>query len=338
MSAPPPPPEALPPHRPPPHLLPLYALVHSARVLGYAPLAAYSLLRWPRKAISAAAAYYALRFASPRWRAAVRRTIARGSSQRPRLLRAQSRPYERGRQYLIASHPHGILNYGWWNVFARCGEGLSSCFDGVEPVMCMAPAVRWYPLYGELLEDRGTDPSASTIRRILRDTTFSPALIPGGFSEACYTNASPVVEYAYIADRTGFLRLAIEAGVDIIVTYTYGLNDMYRTLEWRRHWRAVKAQEWGLPLVYWWGPLGKICGNVPYTEDVTVATFDPFPASKYTLDQLPQAHADYMRYLKQCFDSRKGECGYLHKRLEFIGKTKPPERTQVSSMPVRSKL
>lgn len=78
----------------------------------------------------------------------------------------------------------------------------------------------------------------------------------------------------------GFLRLAIGAGVDIIVTYTYGLNDMYRTLEWRRHWRAVKAQEWGLPLVYWWGPLGKICGNVPYTEDVTVATFDPFPASK----------------------------------------------------------
>ena len=30
--------------------------------------------------------------------------------------------------------------------------------------------------------------------------------------------------------------------VDIIPTYSYGLNDMYTTWGWKRHWRAVKAQ------------------------------------------------------------------------------------------------
>ena len=81
--------------------------------------------------------------------------------------------------------------------------------------------------------------------------------------------------------------------------------------------RAVKAQASGLPLVVWWGPW--LLSNVPATEEVTVATFDPFPASQYTLEQLPEAHAAYLAYLKKCFDSRKAECGHAHKELVFIG-------------------
>ena len=41
-----------------------------------------------------------------------------GSSRRPRLLRCQTRPYANA-QYLVAAHPHGILNYGWWDRIAR---------------------------------------------------------------------------------------------------------------------------------------------------------------------------------------------------------------------------
>ena len=231
--------------------------------------------------------------------------------------------------------------------------------------MCVAPAVQWYPLYGELFEDRVTDASRQTIERILKTTRMTPCLIPGGFSEATYTNADPEVEYSYIADRLGFIRIAIQQGVDIIPACkpasvpgycscthlshehatpyatafypcsmprpppgggfrsdTFGLNDMYATLDWRRHQRAVKAQASGLPTVLWSGcvPLS----NVPFTEELHVVTFDPFPTSQYTQDQVAQAHTDYLDYLKRCFDSRKAECGAAHKRLEFIGKSKPP--------------
>ena len=138
-----------------------------------------------------------------------------------------------------------------------------------------------------------TDARASTVRRAL-EAGLTPALIPGGFSEAVYTNASPTEEcaymcvcasqaqmcslhqrladggvrihvcvciagpdlyvcmgpspcvcmcmpscahcmhmfmsacmdmhrYAYLAERTGFVRLAIEAGADIIPAYTCAL-------------------------------------------------------------------------------------------------------------------
>ena len=303
-----------------------YSLLHTARVMSYAPLLAASLLRWPFRTASAITAYYTLRFRSSTWRRAVVRLASLSSSKRPRLLRAQTKPYDRTRRYVLAAHPHGILNYGWWNLIARFG--VKPLLDGLELVMCMAPAVQWYPIYGEIFEDRAADASATTVRRVLA-AGMTPALIPGGFSEAVYTAASPDEEYAYLAERSGFVKLAIEHGVDIIPSYTYGLNDMYHTVDTARHWRAVKAQASGLPLVLWWGPW--LFNNVPATEDVTVATFDPFPASKYTLDELPEAHAAYLAYLKQCFDSRKAECGAAHKELRFIGKHTTPAQAAAAA-------
>ena len=102
---------------------------------------------------------------------------------------------------------------------------------------------------------------------------------------------------------------------------------MYTTLEWRRHWRAVQAQKLGLPTVLWSGPFG--LGNVPHTEEIHVVTFDPFPTSTYTVDQVAQAHRDYLDYLQRCFESKKAECGAGHKRLEFIGKSQPPIRAKL---------
>ena len=298
---------------------PLRMAVHHGRVLGYIPLLFWLLAHHTQRTLVGIAAYYLLRFRSPQWRQLVRHFLVCGSSRRPRLIRAQSKPYDNTKQYLLCAHPHGILNGSWWNLISRFGLQL---VDGLQLIMCVAPAVQWYPLYGELFEDRITDASKRTIQRILKDTNLTPCLIPGGFSEATYTGAQPDVEYSYIADRLGFIRMAIEAGVDIIPSYSYGLNDMYVTLEWQRHWRAIKAQALGLPTVLWTGPF--LLGNVPFTENITVVTFDPFPTSQYTVDQTAKAHADYMDYLKRCFDSRKAECGAGHKRLEFIGKNQRP--------------
>ena len=86
---------------------------------------------------------------------------------------------------------------------------------------------------------------------------------------------------------------------------------------------APQAQKLGLPTVMWTGPYG--WGNVPFTEDIHVVTFDPFPTSQYTVEQTAIAHRDYLTYLQQCFESKKVECGAGHKRLEFIGKDQPPK-------------
>ena len=63
--------------------------------------------------------------------------------------------------------------------------------DGIQLIMCVAPVVQFYPLYGELFGDRVTDASKRTFSQanILSKTNLTPAIIPRGFSEATYTNA-----------------------------------------------------------------------------------------------------------------------------------------------------
>ena len=67
---------------------------------------------------------------------------------------------------------HGIMNYGWWNLIARLG--VAPLLDGLRLVMCMAPAVQWYPIYGEIFEDRRDPPRSRLVpRRCCRDLTVS---------------------------------------------------------------------------------------------------------------------------------------------------------------------
>ena len=123
-----------------------------------------------------------------------------------------------------------------------------------------APCETWrqYPIYGEIFEEKATDARASTVRKVL-SAGLTPALIPGGFSEAVYTGASPTEEFSYIADRRGFIKIAIEHGIDIIPAYSYGINDMYSTLAWNRHWRAVVAQASGVVLASPRQPAHRLC-------------------------------------------------------------------------------
>merc|ERR1719203_5323 len=88
---------------------------------------------------------------------------------------------------------------------------------------------------------------------------------PGGFSEAVYVDYSDRQEVSYIKGRLGFIKLAIEAGIDIIPTYSFGAQDMYKAWAWNRAGRAKKAQDLGLPMVAWWGRFGT---NMPYFEDM----------------------------------------------------------------------
>ena len=307
-----------------------YALVHSWRlVVGYLPFVLFGLLKKPKRTIPLMIAYLLVQKTNT-WRSLIHRFIDFGSSRRPKFVPCQTKPFDPKKQYLCCLHPHGILVCGFYNLISRFGKDFTSdsfeLMDGLRIVLCFAPAVQHFPLHGEMYGNRVFDASASTIRRILNDKKegLSVALSPGGFSEAVYTGASSKYEYSYLKSRKGFIKIAIEAGVDIIPTYSFGIDSMYHTLSPGRHIRAKIAQKTGLPLVAWWGKYGT---SIPLHENHVTATFDPFPSSQYTIDQLDQCHSDYLIYLKQCFDDHKVKVGYGHKTLVFIGKDTPPPAT-----------
>lgn len=315
----------------------VHYLVHSWRTLGYVPPLLLLGAKRPKIFFALVGSYMIAR-TQDSWKNTIHDFTRFGSSNRPRFVRAQSAPYDPKKQYLVTLHPHGILCCSWFNLIARHAKqspdrNLSACLymlDGLKIVLHFAPAVQFYPLHGEMYRDKCTDVTTKSLRTTFKNG-MSPALSPGGFSEAVYTGWSDEYDCAYIDERYGFVKIAVEQGVDIIPTYSFGCSDMYNTVHWKGHERAKKAQELGIPMVMWWGKYGT---NVPISEDTCTVTFDPFPSSRYTLDQVVQCHTDYCEYLKRCFMRYRHMCPHSrNKELVIIGKNKPapPPRRKAQS-------
>mmetsp|Transcript_26514 Transcript_26514/g.49990 ORF Transcript_26514/g.49990 Transcript_26514/m.49990 type:complete len:392 (-) Transcript_26514:180-1355(-) len=335
-----------------PHRLLAYYLIHSARCLGHVPWLALAMKRKPKQVLAALLVYYGFR-RTDSWNTAVHRLIRFGSSNRPRFIKARRVPYDRNKQYVVSVHPHGVLLCSWFNWLGReetpsltdsSDRGFSSgikALDGLVTNLCFAPAVQHYMLHGEMYRDKVTDAQGATMRRILQRTKDSAVkesvcVCPGGFSEAAYTGYSDKYDISYIKSRYGVMKVAIEAGIDIIPTYSFGASDMYWGWDWKRHERAKLSQKVGLPMVVWSGKCGT---NVPYFEDTATVCFDPFPSSAYSLDEVELAHEHYCEYLKRCFDAYKGCCeASKNKELVFVGKDDPPPAHVQSSRAIRSAL
>eukprot|EP00392_Amoebophrya_sp_AT5.2_P013530 g13654.t1 len=266
------------------------------------------------------------------WRAGGAAAAARRDDEDKEQIAAE----EPEPQYIISLHPHGILCCGWFNLIGRFSRNWSDSdrldlMDRLKLVLCFAPAVQHMPLHGDMYRQNCSDATSRTLARILSDKKErkSVAIAPGGFSEACYTGASENQEVAYLLERYGFIKLAIEQNVDIIPVYSFGNDAMYRSWDlWgTRHRRAVYAQKMGVPLVFWDGWDGLGLTNIPKTEDVVTVSFDPFRIGKYRQEWLQlelevqdgtakkngtnaaekealvrRCHFDYLKYLAKRFE------------------------------------
>ena len=62
-------------------------------------------------------------------------------------------------------------------------------------------------------------------RRSLMVLLLILQLHPGGFAETCFagSNVDPVIEYLYIKDKKGFVRLGIENGADLETAFSFNV-------------------------------------------------------------------------------------------------------------------
>jgi len=188
-----------------------------------------------------------------------------------------------------------------------------------------ADQVSYLPLFRELLGGGSSDRSQligvskkELLQAFERDPNVSIGMCPGGFAEAVFTDADNRVEYSYLKGRKGFIKIAIEAQVDIVPIYQFNVNKLYHTPRILRGLRARLAQRLALPMVIWWGWWGT---NQPLDAHTQVHTVvgKPFPASQYSLEELDKAHVDYCQKLKALYDEYKHQFGMGDKPLVFIG-------------------
>ncbi|KAK3279420.1 hypothetical protein CYMTET_12697 [Cymbomonas tetramitiformis] len=300
----------------------MFAFGNTLKLGGWLVPLLISLYRRPRSTAVGFLAYFVWLSKNPQWQNLVQYVLYLCSPPGYKEETAFTRPLDKSKKYLVCVHPHGFFADG--PVLAVQTNrsfhttGVSVCHD-LPAVCAVGKFAEAFPILRELIN--GGRPESACINADRKSIlaaleTKSVCLVPGGFSELCYASPDPKYEYHFIGDRKGFIDAAICAGVDIVPCYVFGATEQYYQPGCQRSWRAQMSQKLNVPLTV---PVGKMGTILPRTHKLTSVSFDPFPTTKYTRENVAEAHQDYLAYLKECFDSEKAKHGMGHKELKFIG-------------------
>mmetsp|Transcript_13456 Transcript_13456/g.31440 ORF Transcript_13456/g.31440 Transcript_13456/m.31440 type:complete len:356 (-) Transcript_13456:1209-2276(-) len=213
------------------------------------------------------------------------------------------------RPMLYAVHPHGAFCMGWSVLFCADIMHKGNVRFVFSPILYASPLFR---LWCRLVGRPGSADKASMIEYMTKkDTsrgTSSPchlALPPGGFEEATISYFEK--DRVFIKKRTGFVKLALKHGYNVVPVYTFGENQTYSNLQglWKlRLWLNGMGVpgiaifgSWLLPLLPKRNPRGlRIVVGDPI-ELPTIA--DP------TREDVKLWHDKYIAALIRLFDEHK---------------------------------
>ncbi|VDM50935.1 unnamed protein product [Toxocara canis] len=131
--------------------------------------------------------------------------------------------------YLIGSHPHGIISIGSYTNFCTNGTGVFEKFPSMEIRLCTLAGQFWTPLrreYGMLFGL--VDCSKESLQYMLdveRTKNNIVVLVIGGAEEAL--DAHPGRHILTLNSRKGFIRMALRTGAHLVPMYSFGENDLF---------------------------------------------------------------------------------------------------------------
>ena len=139
--------------------------------------------------------------------------------------------FSSSKSYIFGFHPHGIFSF---QHIALLVPSLfeDSCEDTIHNISPMdkrrdlcATILFTLPGLRELsLWSGNVDASRATAQGILK-RGYDMGIVVGGEQEQLRSQMGE--EIAYVKDRKGFVKLALQQGRDIVPVYTFGENNLY---------------------------------------------------------------------------------------------------------------
>ena len=152
---------------------------------------------------------------------------------------------DRNKNYLVGSHPHGVLSAGAFSCFAtegtnfskatnynckNCGKyspPYSQVFPGMIPHLLTLQEMFFIPLFRELWS--ATQACAATKAGmeylLTRPGGQVVILVPGGAPESLNCDKGEV--RLILKEKKGFIKLALRCGADLVPAFTFGENTIY---------------------------------------------------------------------------------------------------------------
>ncbi|XP_035287880.1 2-acylglycerol O-acyltransferase 3b isoform X1 [Anguilla anguilla] len=219
------------------------------------------------------------------------------------------------RNYILGSHPHGIMCAGAFTSFCTGCSGFSQAFPGMRPTLAILAGLFKMPLYREYLMSAGMCPvSRPSLEFLLsgNGTGNVVVIVIGGAAEslACFPGMNTVV----MRQRKGFVRLALECGADLVPVYSFGENELFKQVVFPEG-SVMRVLQTAFKKVMGFAPclfIGQSWGLVPYSVPVTTVVGSPISVpqvSRPSEEMVDHYHSLYMEALTQLFHAHKTSCG-----------------------------
>ncbi|CAI5441046.1 unnamed protein product [Caenorhabditis angaria] len=219
--------------------------------------------------------------------------------------------------YLIGSHPHGIISMAAWCNFATNGTGILEKFPGIRFNLCTLALNFKMAIRRELLLLSGIiDCSRESIEYVLGDpqkTGRAVVLVIGGAEEAL--DAHPGYHCLTLKSRKGFVREALLTGAHLVPVYSFGENDVFEQWENPIGSKLRRFQEWSkrifgisYPIFHGRGFLQLTFGYLPYRKPIDTVIGAPIPVTRVenpSKEQINELHEIYMQKLVELFETHK---------------------------------
>ncbi|XP_029805230.1 2-acylglycerol O-acyltransferase 3 [Suricata suricatta] len=225
------------------------------------------------------------------------------------------------RNYVLGSHPHGIMCVGTLCNLLTEANDVSKYFPGIRISSAGLNSLFYFPIYRDYIMSYGV---CSVNRRSLDFSLSQPqhgkamVIMVGGAHEALY--AIPGQHHVILRNRKGFVRLALRHGASLVPVYSFGENDIFHLKVFSPNtWQylcqvAFKRVTGYSPCIFWGRGLfsANSWGLVPFARPITTVVGRPIPVPQSlhpSEEEVDHYHALYMQALEKLFEEHKESCG-----------------------------
>ncbi|KAK7386591.1 hypothetical protein VNO78_26924 [Psophocarpus tetragonolobus] len=144
---------------------------------------------------------------------------------------------------------------------------------------------------------------------------YSCILVPGGIRETFFME--PSCEIAYLKERRGFVRVAMEMGLPLVPVFCFGQTKVYKW--WKAPGKLIQNLARAMkiiPLLFW----GIYGSPIPFKYPLYIVVGRPIELEKNpepTMEQVAKVHNQFVEALQDLFDRHKAHAGYINLELKI---------------------
>ena len=218
-----------------------------------------------------------------------------------------------GKNYLLVYQPHGSLSFAGICSWLVCPHEYRQYMS-----TAVADALLWTPILKHVMGIFGlVSASKSSMKKTLKKPGVAGTVIlyVGGMAELFLSCENE--EKLYLKKRKGFIKLALQEGVDIVPIYLFGNTTVLSVM--KSGLLATISRKLQVSLTYIWGkwnlPIPRPCKLLYVSGQPLGMPHIPHP----TQEDIDKWHAKYCSEVARLYESYKEKVPeYKHKKLEIV--------------------